>query len=151
MQFPDRGRKQKARQCNISVKLLRNVVPRQGTEILIHLTLRYLLTLIEKCSSPTGDGNPLKPLRKLSASLLRNVVPRQGTEIVYTFCSKATYYIEKCSSPTGDGNFRPLQEDLLNPIEKCSSPTGDGNWNTQTKESNVTIEKCSSPTGDGNE
>ena len=38
---------------------LRNVVPRQGTEILIHLTLRYLLTLIEKCSSPTGDGNEI--------------------------------------------------------------------------------------------
>ena len=59
---------------------------------------------IEKCSSPTGDGN------KIFVSML----------IVYT--------IEKCSSPTGDGNFCifiVIYSILL--IEKCSSPTGDGN------------------------
>ena len=37
---------------------------------------------IEKCSSPTGDGNLNKALIQLSRFKLRNVVPRQGTEIV---------------------------------------------------------------------
>ena len=37
---------------------------------------------IEKCSSPTGDGNPPNRTRKQQAR------------------------IEKCSSPTGDGNWK---------------------------------------------
>ena len=41
---------------NLSEQLLRNVVPRQGTETepQSYWTARFL---IEKCSSPTGDGN----------------------------------------------------------------------------------------------
>ena len=36
---------------------------------------------IEKCSSPTGDGNPTSKSRRTTATeILRNVVPRQGTE-----------------------------------------------------------------------
>ena len=39
--------------------------------------------MIEKCSSPTGDGNGSIPLSgRSSKRILRNVVPRQGTEIV---------------------------------------------------------------------
>ena len=60
--------------------VLRNVVPRQGTE-----TLSTIATIdqstIEKCSSPTGDGNFL---------------------IVF---NAQLFQIEKCSSPTGDGNM----------------------------------------------
>ena len=37
---------------------------------------------IEKCSSPTGDGNQKETIIRIGM-LLRNVVPRQGTEI---FC-----------------------------------------------------------------
>ena len=60
-------------------KTLRNVVPRQGTE-----TLRFFCDsfriIIEKCSSPTGDGNNVEPHKQPAGLLLRNVVPRQGTE-----------------------------------------------------------------------
>ena len=64
--------------------VLRNVVPRQGTETQTQriVPLPYH---IEKCSSPTGDGN-----RSLISSLV-NVLS-----------------IEKCSSPTGDGNIKRL-------------------------------------------
>ena len=58
---------------------------------------------IEKCSSPTGDGNELVALEYLGLA------------------------IEKCSSPTGDGNELVALEYLGLAIEKCSSPTGDGN------------------------
>ena len=59
---------------------LRNVVPRQGTEIAKLATQGFTKT-IEKCSSPTGDGNQSS----------KNSI---NTKI----------NIEKCSSPTGDGN-----------------------------------------------
>ena len=39
---------------------------------------------IEKCSSPTGDGNVIKNFLYCYGNTLRNVVPRQGTETVYT-------------------------------------------------------------------
>ena len=64
--------------------VLRNVVPRQGTEI---GSVPYSITrhfIIEKCSSPTGDGNGITGVcYKIVVELLRNVVPRQGTEIAY--------------------------------------------------------------------
>ena len=60
---------------------------------------------IEKCSSPTGDGNC-------------------GSGLAL----HQEQNIEKCSSPTGDGNKIPEILYLQGfPIEKCSSPTGDGN------------------------
>ena len=63
--------------------VLRNVVPRQGTEITVLLNNRFHLP-IEKCSSPTGDGNGITGVcYKIVVELLRNVVPRQGTEIAY--------------------------------------------------------------------
>ncbi len=37
---------------------------------------------IEKCSSPTGDGNTLLQFIIENGKKLRNVVPRQGTEII---------------------------------------------------------------------
>ena len=61
--------------------VLRNVVPRQGTETMFSVLESYI-SLIEKCSSPTGDGNSLARLIDLQSALI----------------------IEKCSSPTGDGN-----------------------------------------------
>ena len=87
---------------------MRNVVPRQGTETL-HLKLLFQPSAtiekcssptgdgncnvphglhsqcsIEKCSSPTGDGNVIKNFLYCYGNTLRNVVPRQGTETVYT-------------------------------------------------------------------
>ena len=64
---------------------------------------------IEKCSSPTGDGN--RPENRLWLQKwwkkLRNVVPRQGTETRF-LCTPGKFdFIEKCSSPTGDGNDTP--------------------------------------------
>ena len=129
---------------------MRNVVPRQGTETCNLLRCRVLLR-IEKCSSPTGDGNctPYPLLLKDN-------------------------FIEKCSSPTGDGNHFPMRIMRVTVIEKCSSPTGDGNrrkryppkpvklrnvvprqgteTNSSINSSGIafSIEKCSSPTGDGN-
>ena len=38
--------------------------------------------IIEKCSSPTGDGNPVRGYEGYVITQLRNVVPRQGTEII---------------------------------------------------------------------
>ena len=66
--------------------------------------------MIEKCSSPIGDGN---------SSLINSIQERLKQ-------------IEKCSSPIGDGNSRLLLHsyDLI-PIEKCSSPIGDGNVSEQ--------------------
>ena len=59
---------------------------------------------IEKCSSPTGDGN------------------------IFYFIRYNAFNIEKCSSPTGDGNMIPPFLCICGTsIEKCSSPTGDGN------------------------
>ena len=60
---------------------MRNVVPRQGTEIIITLSNEREVIKIEKCSSPTGDGNA-------------------DWMIVW----RRQRCIEKCSSPTGDGN-----------------------------------------------
>ena len=85
--------------------VLRNVVPRQGTETkmqdlnkatltiekcssptgdgnFLHLSLS--LSTIEKCSSPTGDGNYFHIITIMFSVLLRNVVPRQGTETIFT-------------------------------------------------------------------
>ena len=41
---------------------------------------------IEKCSSPTGDGNEKSDTMEISL-LLRNVVPRQGTETEKHLCT----------------------------------------------------------------
>ena len=67
--------------------------------------VEYIL-LIEKCSSPIGDGN-----------ISRSRIMREFTKI------------EKCSSPIGDGNSHYTLNvcHCLVPIEKCSSPIGDGN------------------------
>ena len=39
------------------MKKLRNVVPRQGTETFRKVFTIVMYFVIEKCSSPTGDGN----------------------------------------------------------------------------------------------
>ena len=60
---------------------LRNVVPRQGTETFLVCDNLRAFFFIEKCSSPTGDGNGICGMPDMIlAILLRNVVPRQGTE-----------------------------------------------------------------------
>ena len=64
--------------CVIVFKL-RNVVPRQGTETSFYNLFNNLFH-IEKCSSPTGDGNNKLASFFILSDLLRNVVPRQGTE-----------------------------------------------------------------------
>ena len=68
-----------------------------------------ILGIIEKCSSPTGDGNHFYVLLIgiLGMKKLRNVVPRQGTETFRKVFTIVMYFvIEKCSSPTGDGNSK---------------------------------------------
>ena len=59
--------------------VLRNVVPRQGTETAVQPG-DEVQAMIEKCSSPTGDGNNKLASFFILSDLLRNVVPRQGTE-----------------------------------------------------------------------
>ena len=59
--------------------VLRNVVPRQGTETTVLETIERHV-FIEKCSSPTGDGNRQNFAAVFVIIELRNVVPRQGTE-----------------------------------------------------------------------
>ena len=112
----------------------------------------FFCVKIEKCSSPTGDGNSV-PYTSLICCIcsLRNVVPRQGTETC-TIAIATAPVIEKCSSPTGDGNFFDIVKSIaFFSIEKCSSPTGDGNMIfSDFNIINYPIEKCSSPTGDGN-
>ena len=90
---------------------------------------------IEKCSSPTGDGNFYESsFLGMYSVRLRNVVPRQGTEIILAHSdSEYSVSIEKCSSPTGDGNFpTDFCRACDSYIEKCSSPTGDGNLQAHT-------------------
>ena len=66
-----------------------------------------ILGIIEKCSSPTGDGNYFHIITIMFSVLLRNVVPRQGTETFRKVFTIVMYFvIEKCSSPTGDGNSK---------------------------------------------
>ena len=86
--------------------------------------------MIEKCSSPIGDGN---------SSLINSIQERLKQ-------------IEKCSSPIGDGNqFQLSLSGSHNNIEKCSSPIGDGNSRLLLHSYDlIPIEKCSSPIGDGN-
>ena len=103
MQFPDRGRKRCLDVMVITFLLLRNAVPRQGTET-ITLTFSYFFSFIEKCSSPTGDGNSPTEHRTKIAVWIENAVPRQGTETLYSPFAPHPKFIEKCSSPTGDGN-----------------------------------------------
>ena len=62
---------------------MRNVVPRQGTETL-SVNVRIFIVFIEKCSSPTGDGNAAVLVVIDFRKLLRNVVPRQGTETAHS-------------------------------------------------------------------
>ena len=85
---------------------MRNVVPRQGTEIFYERGKEIHLIRIEKCSSPTGDGNFKADVDNAITvnKELRNVVPRQGTEIRQGKTYTMVTLIEKCSSPTGDGN-----------------------------------------------
>ena len=86
---------------------------------------------IEKCSSPTGDGNFKADVDNAITvnKELRNVVPRQGTEIRQGKTYTMVTLIEKCSSPTGDGNLPFFNNEGIQMIEKCSSPTRDGNFN----------------------
>ena len=108
---------------------------------------------IEKCSSPTGDGNMIAAIEKKSTTSLRNVVPRQGTETICTMTVIDTPYIEKCSSPTGDGNQESVfPRNVLPALLRNVVPR----QGTETCRPHIallifrTIEKCSSPTGDGN-
>ena len=76
-----------------------------GDGNLAFLAVDNLVSFIEKCSSPTGDGNRSIILSLICNNLLRNVVPRQGTETNSSINSSGiAFSIEKCSSPTGDGN-----------------------------------------------
>ena len=43
--------------CYFFIERLRNVVPRQGTETMLQEFDSGNMEAIEKCSSPTGDGN----------------------------------------------------------------------------------------------
>ena len=66
--------------------VLRNVVPRQGTEK-CNCFFMCRKCMIEKCSSPTGDG-----------------------KIVVFAIINDLRIIEKCSSPTGDGKVEITRE-----------------------------------------
>ena len=52
------------------------------------------MTKIEKCSSPTGDGNSVCFIKlKVICTILRNVVPRQGTETIPPFILSGVYFL----------------------------------------------------------
>ena len=73
--------------------VLRNVVPRQGTETMQDNFCSFLRN-IEKCSSPTGDGNSVCFIKlKVICTILRNVVPRQGTETIPPFILSGVYFL----------------------------------------------------------
>ena len=94
---------------NLFLKLfkgqLRNVAPRQGTETSRRIYGDTHGIIIEKCSSPIGDGNCLSgDTIDTERPELRNVAPRQGTETFLYNYDIFIDIIEKCSSPIGDGN-----------------------------------------------
>ena len=84
MQFPDRGR-----------KLIRYVFvvfcitnwemqfPDRGRKFQISYSFQRSVFSIEKCSSPTGDGNQESFTNGTICVGLRNAVPRQGTETIF--------------------------------------------------------------------
>ena len=82
---------------------LRNVVPRQGTEMSDTTLSRVSLFLLRNVVPRQGTEIKL-PTIVVSSNRLRNVVPRQGTEIRQGKTYTMVTLIEKCSSPTGDGN-----------------------------------------------
>ena len=129
MQFPDRGRKHIYNFLQPLKPLLRNVVPRQGTETGRKLCYLIHQPPIEKCSSPTGDGNSFNLLIFLFFhNSLRNVVPRQGTEtrtrISFHRLSRLRNVVPRQGTETC---YPPDFIQIYKQIEKCSSPTGDGN------------------------
>ena len=83
--------------------LLRNVVPRQGTEIGTRKQ-RNRTSQLRNVVPRQGTEMSDTTLSRVSLFLLRNVVPRQGTEMWLNSAVLFTKSIEKCSSPTGDGN-----------------------------------------------
>ena len=87
-----------------------------------------ILGIIEKCSSPTGDGNYFHIITIMFSVLLRNVVPRQGTE---TYHNKNTAIrnrlLRNVVPRQGTETYIQFPTASETIIEKCSSPTGDGN------------------------
>ena len=84
------------------ILVLRNVVPRQGTETAsLHAFLRPEEIL--RNVVPQQGTETINPSSKNKAIIqLRNVVPRQGTETQVRFwLTLYGRFIEKCSSPTG--------------------------------------------------
>ena len=87
--------------------ILRNEIPRKGTETDGSKTLITLLFSIEKWDTPEGDGNISHGFLAYS-KWLRNEIPRKGTETkLLEVCSnKSVRNIEKWDTPEGDGNCR---------------------------------------------
>ena len=133
--------------------VLRNVAPRQGTETFKKLLCFFVsIVIIEKCSSPIGDGNKISrvhesynELRNVAprqgtetiiadntgkgvSGLLRNVAPRQGTEtIAYHAFQRLSKLLRNVAPRQGTETIRKYRYQSQQPIEKCSSPIGDGN------------------------
>ena len=138
-----------------------------------HATVRFL---IEKYSSPKGDGNFSNQIILLLSNPLRNIAPRKGTEIlsglygthpkrllrniaprkgtetcIVQRLNPCPVRIEKYSSPKGDGNGDTVRRCIFCLlIEKYSSPKGDGNFHYFYNSVKLFIEKYRSPRGDGN-
>ena len=87
--------------------VLRNVVPRQGTEMMKWMGAWYPKKGLRNVVPRQGTEMKIRMFYELGKYILRNVVPRQGTEIHIILLYRMFHrlFIEKCSSPTGDGNF----------------------------------------------
>ena len=108
---------------------------------------------IEKCSSPTGDGNLTWNFMKVFPSILRNVVPRQGTETRFQFLPVHVLVSVLRNVVPRQGTETPsffCQDGhcflLRNVVPRQGTETSNGMFLSCT----LLIEKCSSPTGDGN-
>ena len=85
---------------------------------------------IEKHSSPTGDGNFLRLTRRNCNRLLRNIAPRQGTETwvhtIWHWCR--SFQLRNIAPRQGtETRISDILHIFVFSIEKHSSPTGDGN------------------------
>ena len=106
----------------IYVYLLKQSMPRQGTEILN--IGDHSFAFCETINAPSGDGNSQRKILLM------------------------TFFSETINAPSGDGNYRYKAGDRDQP-ETINAPSGDGNPDELCR-GTVDDETINAPSGDGN-
>ena len=129
MRYPGRGRKRFLPQERILPTLLRNEIPRKGTETCALFRIWTASSKHWEMRYPgRGRKHEIAPTLVAVRVILRNEIPRKGTETDYLLFILRFCYIEKWDTPEGDGNNKLNHViNLHHFIEKWDTPEGDGN------------------------